>query len=275
MNRVLTGIDGLDKMLKGGLPARRSILVCGSPGAGKTILSWQFLYNGAVHYNEPGLYVSLDEDIDDLKEEITGFGWGVEISQSGKEAQGLGWDIRKLEREGKLEIIDASPIRLVPAKVKIGNISVGKRDFNLASLMEIIRQKAEKINAKRVVIDPITTLIFQYDDISERRTATLDLFEALKRLGTTNLIITELKKVIFDREIHAEEYLAHGVIVLYTHIGNSEIFRSIRVEKMRGIEHDNQIRPYDITSKGIQVFPHEQLIRANVMVQPNTPATNI
>ena len=271
MKKVPTGIDGLDKMLNGGLPSRRSILLCGSPGAGKTILSWQFLYNGAVRFNEPGLYISLDEDTDELKEEIAGFGWGMKKGQAGEEIESIGWDIDRLEKEAKLAIVDASPIRLIPGEIKIGNISVGKRDFSLVSLMEIIKRKAEKINAKRVVIDPITALMLQYDDLSERRTAILDLFEALKKLGTTNLITTELKKVIMEREIHVEEYLAHGVIVLYTFMNNGEIFKSIRIEKMRGIAHDNQVRPYDITSNGITVFPQEQLISSNAVISTQQP----
>ena len=98
MKKIPTGIAGLDNMLNGGLPSRRSILVCGGPGAGKTILSWQFLYNGAVRYNEPGLYVSFDEDTDELKEEIASFGWSLKKGQTKEEMHGLGWDIKKLEK---------------------------------------------------------------------------------------------------------------------------------------------------------------------------------
>ena len=265
MKRVPTGIDGLDKMLNGGLPVNRSILLCGSPGSGKTILSWQFLWNGAAHYEEPGLYVSLDEDPDELREEIASFGWSLETGAQSKTAA-MGWDIEKLEEGGKLAIVDASPIRLIPGAIKIGDVSVGKRDFSLVSLMEIIKRRAKKIKAKRIVIDPITALSLQYNDISERRTAILDLFRALKKLKTTNLITTELKKVNMDRELHTEEYLSHGVIVLYTFMNSGEITRSMRIEKMRGIAHDNQVRPYDITSKGIQVYPQEQLIGTNTAV---------
>jgi len=242
MKQVPTGIDGLDKMLNCGLPAGRCILVCGGPGSGKTILSWQFLYYGAVRYNEPGLYVSLDEDTNQLKEEMASFGW----------------DLEKLIKKGKLEIVDASPIRRIPGEVKIGDLRVGKRDFSLVSLIEIIKKNAKEINAKRIVIDPITLLTSQYHDISERRTAILDFFEALTNLGTTNLITTELRSVTLEREIRTEEFLAHGVIVLHVFVSDREILRGIQIEKMRGIDHDNQIRPYKITEKGIEIFPQEQ-----------------
>lgn len=266
MKQVPTGINGLDKMLNDGLPAGRCILVCGGPGSGKTILSWQFLYYGAVQYNEPGLYVSLDEDVSQLKEEMKSFGWKMEKGQH-NEITRLGWEIEKLEKDGKIAIVDASPIRRMPGKVRIGDLCIGKRDFSLVSLLGFIEDRAKKIKAKRVVIDPINALTLQYDDISERRTAVLDLFEALTKLGTTNLITTELRRVTLEREIDTEEFLAHGVILLHAFINNMGIVRGIQIEKMRGIAHDNQIRPYEITEKGIEVFPQEEpLIGINTTV---------
>jgi circadian clock protein KaiC len=244
MKKVPAGIDGLDKMLNGGLPCGRCILVCGGPGSGKTILSMQFLLHGAVQLDEPGLYVSLDEDISQLREEVASFGW----------------DLEKLEKKGKLAIVDASPIRHIPAEVKVGDLWVGKRNFSSVSLVEIIKKNVEKIKAKRIVIDPITALTFLYQDVSERRTAILDLFETLTNLGTTNLITNELRSVTLEREIRSEEFLAHGVILLHVFVSDKEIVRGIQVEKMRGIAHDDQIRPYRISENGMEVFPQEKPI---------------
>lgn len=241
MRQIPTGIDGLDKMLNGGLPAGRSILLIGNPGSGKTILSFQFLCYGATH-NEPGLYVSLDEDIKLLKEELAGFDW----------------NINKLEETRKLALIDASPVRHIPGEVKIGDYRIGKRDFSLFSLLEIIRNHAEKINAKRIVIDPLASLILQYENTAERRNATLDLLEALAKLETTNIITTELKALTLQREVLVEEFLSHGVIVLHSWRSQFLAHGGIQIEKMRGIAHDNQIRPYKITSKGIEVFAEEE-----------------
>jgi circadian clock protein KaiC len=249
MKQVPTGIDGLDKMSNGGLPAGRSVLLCGGPGSGKTILSWQFLYNGAALYNEPGLYVSLDEDISQLEEEMESFGWNMK-NQDNTGLRSPGWQ--------KITVLDASPIRSVPGKVKIGDLCIGKRDFNLITLIELIRSRAKKIKAKRIVIDPITAFTLQYDNISERRTAVLDLFDALAKLQTTNLITAELRRVTLARKIVTEEFLANGVIVLHVFTNNMGIVRGIQIEKMRGIAHDCQIRPYEITDKGLEVFPQEE-----------------
>jgi len=182
MKRISTGIKGLDDMLGGGLPSGRCILVCGGPGSGKTILSVQFLYNGVTEYNETGLYVALGESPIHLKEDLGGFGW----------------DIERLEKDGKLVIVDASPLRTIPGRVQVGKISLGKQDFRMLSLIEVIKSRTKEIGAKRVVIDSISSLILQYPDESERRNAVLDLFEAVTDLGATSLIITELRATALE-----------------------------------------------------------------------------
>jgi circadian clock protein KaiC len=251
MRLIPTGVDGLDKMLGGGLPSGRSFLVCGGPGSGKTVLAMQFLHYGAVERGETGLYVSLDESRAHLREEMIGFGWNID----------------ELEKSGNFFFVDASPIRNVPGEVKLGAFAIGKRDFNLMSLIEIMWRKVEKAEIKRVVVDPIAALTFQYPDASGKRTATLDFLEALAQMKTTNLITTELKSLTLQREILTEEFLAQGVIVLYSWRNQFAAHGGLQIEKMRGIAHDNQIRPYKITKKGIQVFPDEQpLVDIDTMV---------
>jgi KaiC/GvpD/RAD55 family RecA-like ATPase len=242
MKRIPTGVDGLDRMLGGGLPAERSFLICGGPGSGKTILGMQFLYHGAVECREPGLYVSLDENKDQFREEMACFEW----------------DIDKLEKTGRFSFVDASPIRRVPGEVKLGGFSLRKRDFNLMTLMELVCGKAEREGIKRIVIDPIAALNLQFADLSERRTAIVDFIEALAQTKSTNLITTELRCLALQREILVEEFVAHGVIVLHTWRNQLAAHGGLQIEKMRGIAHDIQIRPYKITKKGIQVFSEEQ-----------------
>src|SRR2546422_1497522 len=77
-SRTPTGIPGLDKLLTGGLPKNRTILLCGGPGTGKTIMSSQFLVNGILDYEDPGVYVSLDENKGQAFGEMVDFGWDFE-----------------------------------------------------------------------------------------------------------------------------------------------------------------------------------------------------
>jgi len=243
IEKVSTGVKGLDDMLGGGLPLGRTTLVCGGPGSGKTIFGIQYLYYGAIEYGEPGLYVSLDESPIHLKEDTASFGW----------------DIDEIESQKKLMIIDASPIRAIPGQVKIGNLNIGKRDFSMLSLIEIIKNRVKEIGAKRVVIDPITTFAVQYPDSYERRNALLDLIQAITNLDTTNLMISELRATALERQIEAEEFLSHGVIVFHTITNNGEIVRAVQIEKMRGISHDHQLRPYKIYNTGMEVFSKENI----------------
>jgi KaiC/GvpD/RAD55 family RecA-like ATPase len=242
MRQIPSGIAGLDTMLNGGLPSGRCVLICGGPGSGKTILCMQFLCYGATQLDAPGLFVSLDEGVRQLREEMKSFGWKIE----------------ELETKGKLAVVDASPIRHLPGEVKVGDSWVGKRNFSMVSLIEVIRERVNMIEAKRVVVDPIITLMLQYPSGSERRTSILDLIEFLSSLNATSLITTELRSVALEREIRTEEFLTHGVIVLHSFVDSKEIVRGIQIEKMRGINHDNQIRPYKITEKGVEVFAEER-----------------
>lgn len=215
----------------------------GGPGAGKTILATQFLVNGITIYGEHSAYVSLDESKQHFYSEMEKFGW----------------DLAQLEQERKFAFVDASPIRAIPGEVKIGKMTIGKRDFSLLSLIEGIKTGVKAINATRTVIDTIASLIFQFPDAILRRNAVLDLVEALVETGGTCMLTTELRAPGLERAVELEEYLSHGVIVLQTVQVGRSIVRSLQVEKMRETAIDMQPRPYRITSSGIEVFPKESI----------------
>jgi KaiC/GvpD/RAD55 family RecA-like ATPase len=243
IGRTLTGIPGLDEILGGGIPQGRVVLLVGGPGAGKTILATQFLVNGAKNYGEKSAFVSLDESKQHYHSEMAKFGW----------------DIAKLEQERKFAFVDASPIRTIPGEVKIGKMTIGKKDFSLLSLIEGIKSGVKAIDATRIAIDPIASLVFQFPDVIQRRNAVLDLVEALVETGGTCMLTTELRVPGIDRAVQLEEYLAHGVIVLQTVQVGRSIVRSLQVEKMRETAIDMQPRPYRITQSGIEVFPKESI----------------
>jgi KaiC/GvpD/RAD55 family RecA-like ATPase len=234
-----TGIAGADKILgQKGIPRGHSILIAGGPGSGKTTFAIQFLYKGAMEYNEPGIYISLDEDPEDVKKNMSKFGW----------------DLGKLEQEKKLAFINVSPVRVTSSE-KAGLIQLGMKEFKLIKLLEAIRQGIEGVQARRVVIDPITIFTLQYPDEVERIYAMRDLIADFRKTGCTNLLISELRGTGLEREHQFEEYLAQGVILLRTVMKDDKLTRMFQVEKMRGLAVDNQPRPYDITSSGIEVYP--------------------
>jgi circadian clock protein KaiC len=239
--KVPTGIRGLDEMLGGGLPKGRVILVMGGPGTGKTIFSTQFLVNGIEKYNENGVFVSLDESKIHYYSEMSKFGW----------------NLAKYEAEKKFAFVDASPIRHLPGEIKVGKLTIGRREFSMLSLLEAIKAGAQSVKAQRIVVDPIASLIFQFPDPVERRTAILDLIEALVSLEATTILTTELRAYGLERAVQLEEYLAHGVIIMQIlRVGRAYV-RALQIEKMREAEIDVQPHPYKITSSGIEVFPEE------------------
>jgi len=239
LDYVATGIPGVNKILgEQGIPRGHSILICGGPGSGKTTFAIQFLYKGAMEYDEPGLYITLDEDPEDIKKNMLKFGW----------------DLEKLESEKKLVFINVSPVR-VAATEKGGLIQLGMKEFKLVKLLEAIRTGVEDIQAKRVVIDAVTIFMLQYPDEIERIYAMRDLIADFRKTDCTNLLISELKGTGLEREHQFEEYLVQGVILLRTVMKGDKLSRMFQVEKMRGLAVDNQPRPYNITSNGIEVYP--------------------
>lgn len=233
--RVESGIPGLDQILHGGFPKGRVVLIIGSPGAGKTIFCTQFLVHGAKNLGEKGLYASLEESKPYLLREMRQFGWNLEA----------------LEREGKIRLIDARPSRREKFSVTIERPGL--------SILPEILENAAQIGAKRIVVDSLSSLIFQFPRPEERRMVVLDLIEKLLESGGTSLLTLELKEMEDHRELAVEEFLAHGVVTLSTlRVGNSYV-KALRVVKMRGTLHDMQLRPFAITGDGIQVFPNESV----------------
>ena len=232
------GIPGVDKILAGnGFPKGHIILVSGGPGSGKTTFSTQYLYSGVVKENEPGILVTMDEEPEDIKKHLMNFGW----------------DLEKLEQDNMLKFINVSPVRISPSES--GLVQIGMKEFRLLKLIDAIRKGVNEINAKRIVIDPLTMFTIQFPQELERRYAMRDLMRELKKTSCTSLLISELTGTGMERVHQFEEYLAQGVIMLRTYLKEGRLIRVFQVEKMRGIAIDNQPRPYQITSKGIEVFP--------------------
>lgn len=254
-----TGIPGLDELIEGGLPRKRSILVSGKCGTGKTIFGIQFLYNGIVKYNEPGVLVALEQDPKELRQDM----------------KGLGFDLQEHERNGKLVIIDTGLSRMeldIESKSKQksnkfeipkGSISLLPDEIAMDKLLEIITKKAGDINAKRIVIDSIPALDFLVKDRTRDikyviRQMILAMNYRLKIIGLTSLLITEIPWSDGISPHGIESYVTDGVIVLSTIRRGNVRENAVEIIKMRDTKHERKIVPFTI-DKGIRVFPHEEV----------------
>lgn len=246
---VPTGVPGLDELMSGGFPRGRVILVLGGPGTGKTVLTAQFLYKGITDFNENGIIVSLDENKNHFISEMKNFGW----------------DFQKAEEEGKFAFIDAtrlSRVAMLKEKMmKVETSSLRGKSLEIDKLIEELQGKIKEINGKRVIIDSLAALFYRFTDPTERRTAGIDVIEALSDLGVTVLITTELSQLGLDRKISDEEFLVHGVVVMQTFFMSGTTTRGIQVAKMRGVSVNPNLVPYTIDRTGIEVFPSMSIFR--------------
>jgi len=240
-----TGVGGLDELLGGGIPSGRVVVVLGEPGAGKTTLCSMFLANGYTKYGEHGVFISLEESREQLFREMSRY--GIDFDQA--------------EKNGQFTFVDASPIRHVPNLIKAGSITIGKKDFSLISLLDSIKRAVSAINAKRLVVDPLSYLMFQYKDSADLRGALLDLVEGVYETRATVLFATELQRTgsVTLRNIQMEEYVAHGTIIMQSVPVGKSLVRSIQVQKMRECDSDRQPRPYKIGKSGIEVYSKESI----------------
>lgn len=224
-----TGIDGLDEVTFGGLPQGRPTLLCGAAGCGKTLFAMTFLYNGAVAYDEPGVFIAFEEQPEDLI----------------KNVGSLSYDVERLIEQKKL-VVDH--IHLDRNEIEEAG------DYDLDGLFIRIGFAIDSIGAKRVVIDTIETLFGGLDNQAVLRSELRRLFEWLKSKGVTAIITGERGDGTLTR-YGLEEYVADCVILLDNRVHDQLSTRRLRVVKYRGTAHGTNEYPFIIDQEGITVMP--------------------
>ncbi|MDM8528347.1 ATPase domain-containing protein [Anaerolineales bacterium HSG24] len=223
LNRVKTGISGLDDMLGGGFLAETANLVEGAPGTGKTTLGMQFIYNGIMQHKEPGLIITFEQFPEQFYQNASSFGW----------------DFVDLERRGLLKIVMTSP--------EVSRVDLKRVDG-------IIEHIIQELGVKRVMIDSITHFARLTQDPIQLRELRFAFLNAFKRYGITTILTSESRALL--GEAHGNDNIGFIVdsylILRYVEI-ESTIRKALLVLKMRGSHHAKDIRQYDITAHGIQI----------------------
>lgn len=166
------------------------------------------------------------------------------------------------EKHGKFSFLDVAPIRAIPGEVKIGKLIIGRQEFSLTSLLELVRPNTEAVDPKRVVVDPISMLTFQYPNDAKRREIILELVECLTETGATCILSSELRRPNSGgRIVQPEEHFVQGTILMLDIAAGRTMEHLMQVEKMRGTQIDRQPRPYTITDMGIEIFSKDSVSR--------------
>lgn len=238
--KVRTGIPGFDSIISGGFKEGRSIILSGPPGGGKTTFGMQFLHAGAKDFDEPGIFVTLSESPNEIKNDFKIYGW----------------DIQKLIDEGKLLIIDARPFKMEDGFVALDESLYRGETLPFMHLTQLILSTVKRIGAKRIVIDSITVLSMQYANKFYVRQGLQGMIHSLEEQNCTSILISEN---IDSPKVPTEWYVASGVILLHHIQRENTMERAVQVIKMRGIRHSEQIYPIKLGETGIQI-PHPRLV---------------
>ena len=224
-----TGIPGFDEITRGGLPAGRPTLVCGSAGAGKTLFAMEFLVRGATMFNEPGVFISFEESSEELATNVAS----------------LGFDINQLIADKKL-ILDYVFIE----RSEIEETG----DYDLEGLFLRLDYAITSIGAKRIVLDTLEALFSALPNEAIIRAELRRLFRWLKERGVTAVITCERGEGTLTR-YGLEEYVADCVILLDNRVQNQISTRRMRIVKYRGTSHGTNEYPFMIDEKGFSVVP--------------------
>ncbi|MDD5337364.1 MAG: ATPase domain-containing protein [Candidatus ainarchaeum sp.] len=227
MERIKTGISGLDDMLQGGLPKNKHVALYGGPGCGKSSFGFEFLYRGALQ-GENGMYVTLEETAEDMVENM-------------KNTFSQLTDIDSLMKAKKLLVVK-------PDKL------------NLEETAEMIEGGISDHKVKRVVIDSATMVRLSFEGSLEYRQTLFEFFSLLRGLDCTVMMTIEAssprkEQVVFD----IEHFVMDGIINLYSLEQGDRRIRALEIFKMRGTDHSRELVPFKVTPAGIKIYVGEKV----------------
>ncbi len=227
--KCLTGIEGLDTITNGGLPKNRLTLICGNAGSGKTSLGVEFLVQGIIKYDEPGLLITFEEKPQEIIEN----------------AASIGIDLKDLINKKKLFI----------EYIQVQEEEIAQSgDYTLEALFIRFEQIITSLAIKRVTLDTLDSIFASLGNTPILRAEIYRLFSWLKQKNITSLVTAEVGISTLSRN-GLEEYISDCVISLRTNIVSEVLTRLLRIVKYRGSKHGTNEYPFLITDSGINLFP--------------------
>jgi KaiC/GvpD/RAD55 family RecA-like ATPase len=234
-----TGIEGLDEILNGGIVKNSTTLVSGNPGAGKSILCLQFIYNGVKMFDEKGIYLTFEEDEDDLREAAHAIGFDE-------------WE--EFVENGDIKVYDKQELL---------------RENDFTSSLDVLLDDIKGQEYERLVLDSLAMFELFFESETEKRTYLLKFTDILKNHELTTLMTNEQAAVFPDTDIGLENYLTDGNIYLIQTPTESGVNRYVWVAKMRKQNIETDIFPMEIEWGGIKV--HQNASAFSMMSEEESP----
>lgn len=222
LERISTGVPGLDSLIEGGIPKGSTLMVVGNSGSGKTILCSHFLYDGLTAKEEKGLYISFSES----------------KAQFYANIKTLGMDFDKFERQTKFAFLDFASL------TKDG----------IQDALEEILATIRTINPKRVVLDSFSAISLAFEHQSEARTTIHVLLgKILRSEGITSILVMEIPYGKVNMGSGIEESVVDGIIQL-DHREDNVLPIILRVLKMRGTSINREPHVCTIRKNGMILY---------------------
>ena len=223
IERVKSGVEGLDRLVEGGFLKGDVILLAGNTGSGKTIFCAQFICNGATQFDEHGVYATFEEDEKTLKRNMLRFGF----------------DLEKLEREGKIKVVGLEAMK----------------GAGLDANIEFILNTLREIKAKRLVIDSLTAFLSSSKERFEYRMLMHLFYKILKQLGVTTIMTCSIPTGSETLGLGIEEFIADSVVTLENIVRDAELKTRFLIRKMRGTSHSRKYHDVIISEEGLKIVP--------------------
>ncbi len=233
-DRCVTGIDGLDTVLYGGIPRDNTVLLTGSCGTGKTSLALEYLIHGAAA-GENSLFISVTEDSEKLLANIIPYKFFDPA----------------LMKSGKLVFIDLPAMyeRLGMTKAEL---TMEEIDLLVAAIASLVKE----LGTKRLVMDSITSVCYKLKTPEKIRDFILKLSKALSDLRCTSILVSE---VAANSEAYStfgvEEAISDGIVLMANMERRGDLLRTLQVIKMRGTMHSRAKYVLDLTPMGVLLVP--------------------
>ena len=221
IKRISTGIPNLDGLIEGGFKKNSINLFAGGPGTGKRIFGMQFI---RVGINEPGIYMTFEERKEKVYEDMLK----------------LGWDLGAYEKQGKFVFLEYTPEQVKKVLTEGGGI---------------VESVIEKIKAKRIVIDSITSFSLLYEDELTKKEAALALFELINKWNCTGVLTSQDESKNGHTISTALEFETDSIILLYHFKQKGIRKRAVEILKMRGTRIPEKTIDLEISDKGIKIDP--------------------